>query len=82
MLNLKDLEKKLDDALSNETEESLLKWLLKKRVNSVQFLGAGLYEELKPSNSVIKPCLHKTPSEFKSTKGHANVVDAEYAIAA
>lgn len=30
-LNLDDLEKRLDDILDSETEESLTKWLLEKR---------------------------------------------------
>lgn len=31
MLNLKELEQKLDDALSKETDESLTEWLMSKR---------------------------------------------------
>ena len=31
MINLQDLEDKLDKALSNETEESLTKWIMDKR---------------------------------------------------
>ena len=42
MLNLNKLEEKLDQALANETEESLTTWLLNKRVKS--YLGEGFIE--------------------------------------
>lgn len=47
MLDLKKLEEKLDIALSNESEESLTKWLLKKRnktYSDLANLGDGKIE--------------------------------------
>lgn len=45
MLDLNKLEKKLDLALANETEESLRNWLTQKRSNDfIESLGEGRLE--------------------------------------
>lgn len=47
MLNLNELEKRLDEALANETKESLTKWLISQRnENLEQFLGAVCMERV------------------------------------
>lgn len=47
MLDLKKLEKKLDEALAAETAESLTVWLTHKRLNSlIESLGSGSLSEL------------------------------------
>lgn len=47
MLDLEKLEKKLDEALANETTESLLNWLHKNReIDFGKYLGEGSFEEL------------------------------------
>lgn len=50
MLDLKEMEKRLDDALAKETEESLTMWLLKKRHKNY-FSGNGKIEFLVSSKS-------------------------------
>lgn len=48
MLNLKELERKLDVALQNEDTQSLTEWLLNLRKDNLSnFLGAGCIENLK-----------------------------------
>lgn len=48
MIDLKQLEESLDNALSNETEESLRIWLLQKRNKSyLAQLGEGRFESRK-----------------------------------
>lgn len=48
MLNLKELENQLDQALAKETEESLTTWLLEKRAKSyLAQLGLGQFEKKK-----------------------------------
>ncbi|MDD3891927.1 MAG: hypothetical protein PHE03_06445 [Bacteroidales bacterium] len=50
MINLIELEKRLDDALARETKESLTNWLNEQRQdNLVNFLGIGCFELLKSS---------------------------------
>lgn len=47
MLNLKELERKLDTALEKETPESLTMWLNSVRERKTEeYLGTGIYEEL------------------------------------
>ena len=45
MLNLQELEQKLDAALELETSESLSRWLLSKRSALPAFFGEGNFEE-------------------------------------
>ena len=48
MLDLKELERKLDEALARETTESLNEWLLSKRHPNIQsLLGDGSLVSLK-----------------------------------
>ncbi len=48
MLDLKELEKRLDEALSKETPESLSSWLLSQRQDNLNsYLGSGCIESLK-----------------------------------
>lgn len=52
MLDLKELEKKLDSALEKETSESLSAWLLNKRLrNYSSYLGLGILVEMESSTS-------------------------------
>ena len=49
MLDLKKLENKLDQALANETADSLTQWLHKKRkLSYLTQLGVGEFEARKP----------------------------------
>lgn len=46
MVDLNELEKRLDMALANETEESLSEWILDRRnKNLSEFLGKGSFEK-------------------------------------
>lgn len=48
MLDLKELEKRLDEALEKETRESLTSWLTSQRLaNFESLLGAGRIQEFK-----------------------------------
>lgn len=48
MLDLDELERRLDKALANETEASLSEWILNQRKNNLSnFLGLGCFEEKK-----------------------------------
>jgi hypothetical protein len=48
MLDLNELERRLDEALANETEASLSEWILNQRNNNLSnFLGLGCFEERK-----------------------------------
>ena len=50
MLNLQELEKRLDAALALETSESLSKWLLDLRTDNLDsFLGLGSMKKFKGS---------------------------------
>lgn len=45
MLDLKELERRLDEALAKETKESLTEWLLQKRLKMLlQELGEEIYD--------------------------------------
>lgn len=48
MIDLKELERRLDEALEKETPESLSAWLLNQRKDNLEsFLGIGHFMELK-----------------------------------
>lgn len=48
MLDLKELERRLDEALDKETSDSLNNWLLNERRDNLEsFLGIGCIEQLK-----------------------------------
>lgn len=52
MLDLEKLEKKLDEALANETPESLRKWLRNNRKkNFDKYLGEGTIEDMGNTSS-------------------------------
>ncbi len=47
MLDLKELERRLDEALEKETSESLTSWILNQRIsNPNDFFGPGSFQEL------------------------------------
>ncbi len=82
MLNLKELERKLDNALSNETEKSLSQWLLSKRsVKGLEFLGEGTFEELVQSHTSINAYGCKPNNEFEYSEEYS-AGEYEYAMAA
>jgi hypothetical protein len=46
MLDLNELERRLDEALAQETTASLSEWLLNQRETTlINFLGSGVFEE-------------------------------------
>lgn len=48
MLDLKELEKRLDEALAKETSESLSSWIINQRRDNLDsFLGAGCIQQFK-----------------------------------
>ena len=71
MLDLKSLEKKIDNVLENETSESLSNWLLSKRLkNYSAYLGEGIIESVSGRSS----------GTFRSTKSNNPMIDSEQAI--
>ncbi len=47
MLDLKELERRLDEALANETSETLSNWLINQRKNNIKsFFGNGCFVDL------------------------------------
>jgi len=73
MLNLSELEQKLDKALSAETEVSLTVWLLSKRKKCLEFLGEGYYETLSPRIAVIEPNNSCFGNHFEFSNGYCAV---------
>lgn len=54
MIDLKELEKRLDDALANETTESLTSWIFDQRRDNLEsFLGLGCIQQFKVSPFVF-----------------------------
>ncbi len=50
MLDLKELEKRLDEALDKETSDSLTSWILNQRKDNLEsFLGVGCIQKFKVS---------------------------------
>ncbi|WP_423128038.1 hypothetical protein [Gaoshiqia sp. Z1-71] len=48
MIDLNELEKRLDEALAKETSESLCSWILNQRKDNLEsFLGAGCFTQYK-----------------------------------
>lgn len=82
MLNLKELEQKLDKALSSETEKTLTQWLLSKRFKGFYFLGEGVFEELTPSHSTLKPYSCEPKNEFEHSEEVSVAQEHQYAMAA
>lgn len=80
MLNLEELERKLDNALANEDAKGLTDWLLNLRKDNYNtFLGVGCFEEIKAqslNNSYIKV----TPSSNIESNNYAG--ENNYSLAA
>jgi len=66
MLKLKELEKKLEDILAKETEQSLSFWLLSKRNKRLSYLGEGTIYELESHQSIIRSGSYLNNPEFES----------------
>lgn len=75
MIDLKELERRLDEALAKETLESLSSWLLNQRKDNLEsFLGAGCLAKFKvnpysfsldsPKNAVYHSSNNNNPSEY------------------
>lgn len=68
MLNLKELARKLDEALAKETPETLTKWLMGKRNKSIEsFVGKGVHRlfiksEIEELQEVI--IMHKDNNDY------------------
>jgi hypothetical protein len=80
MLNLEDLEKRLDEALEKETTESLTRWLMSKRFkNHIADNGEGEFDVLIRKNSEF---IHKCkpnilePETNKTLAGEYNYATA------
>jgi len=52
MLDLRELERKLDAALEKETKETLTNWLLGKRLNQLFSTGQGTFSEFDTQESL------------------------------
>ncbi len=85
MLNLTDLEQKLDNALEAETQESLSIWLLEKRSKGTHLqMGNGSYE-VKKSISFEYIMTDTNEAEFSFQVDSQNTVricDYDYKLAA
>lgn len=75
MIDLKELERRLDEALAKETSESLSSWLLNQRKDNLEsFLGVGCFAKFKgnpysfnmgsPKDNVYNSSNNNNPSEF------------------
>jgi len=75
MLDLKELERRLDEALAKETSESLSSWLLNQRKDNLEsFLGVGCFAKFKgnpysfsmdsPKGTVYNSSNDNNPSEY------------------
>ncbi|HBI81925.1 MAG TPA: hypothetical protein DDY04_08305 [Bacteroidales bacterium] len=78
MLNLKLLEQKLDNALANETQESLTQWLYSKRLR--EFLGKGSFEPLIEKSTNFNRFIENTT--FMSVSVSFKPNETDYALAA
>ncbi len=76
MINLTEIEKRIDKVLSNETSSSLTNWLMKNRSKSIsEILGNGTFTGLNQNyNSQI---IQKSPTfKFDQKSNFADVDDA------
>lgn len=75
MIDLKELERRLDEALAKETSESLSSWLLNQRKDNLEsFLGAGCLAKFRenpysfsmdlPKDAIYNGSIDNSPSEF------------------
>jgi hypothetical protein len=70
MLNLKELEKEIDEALERETKESLTEWLMSMRFPSIEtFFGAGSLVNL----DELSYCTKLAPSKETNLPGESIV---------
>lgn len=62
MLDLKELERRLDDALEKETAESLTTWLNKQRKSSSlsEYCGVGFFKTLESNNFSFQQTVVRT----------------------
>lgn len=81
MLNLEELEAKLDAALAAETEESLTRWLFNKRASDLSFLGSGKLVSYRPFFTTFKPA-GNGKIEFKNVEKYISLDDYMCSIAA
>jgi hypothetical protein len=73
MLNLKELEQKLDNALAKETTESLSNWLAEKRIKSnLALLGEGSIQHQKQLQVKFTPLGKVGSSSFKFNAKNLN----------
>lgn len=80
MLDLKELEKRLDEALAKETSESLSSWIINQRKNNLEsFLGIGRIQQFKENPSVFNMDPLSNP-HYSSKNG--NSPNEQLAIAA
>ncbi len=85
MLNLADLEQKLDNALENETRETLINWLLEKRTNfDHSLLTNGKIEHKKVISFDCKMSNTKSNSFYRHLNSSDAILvnDTDYKLAA
>ena len=73
MLDLKELERKLDEALASETSESLNEWLSSKQLRDMCYLlGEGRVEDLQNSQLEFTITTQQTTIVVDSTSSPKN----------
>ena len=82
MLDLKELERKLDQSLKNETKDTLTQWLLSKREKNLDFLGIGVFEYLTSAHFSIESSSKVLKTEYESSKTNISVGENNYSLAA
>jgi type I site-specific restriction-modification system R (restriction) subunit len=75
MLDLLELERRLDEALENETSESLVTWLTNQRNNIESFFGEGCIEEYLNKNIQYICNKEYTPSGQVGQAGESEYVE-------
>lgn len=83
MLDLEELERKIDAALANETPESLTAWLMSKRMSNIEtYIGEGDYVPCKFNFlSEMQNVLPVTPALIPCDKP-SSAGNTQYAMAA
>lgn len=55
MIDLKELDKRLNEQLDKETSESLTQWLLEKRFRNIKYIiGSGTFEDLEQKVDTVQ----------------------------
>lgn len=81
-LNLKELERRLDNALEKETKETLVEWLMKKQTEEFSdFLGEATFEPL-GQESVSSFCKGSVVIRVSESEAYITATSYEYARAA